>query len=72
MNETISDWLFGFNSLFTWLYPYGVLEPGRFPAPAPKATAFLERNRLYVAMTRAKQRLWLMENAARRVQPFDH
>lgn len=48
------------------------LEPGRFPAPAPKATAFLERNRLYVAMTRAKQRLWLMENAARPVQPFDH
>ncbi len=47
------------------------LEPGRFPAPAEKTTAFLERNRLYVAMTRARQRLWLMENAARPVQPFD-
>lgn len=48
------------------------LEPGRFPAPAPKDTAFLERNRLYVAMTRAKHRLWLLENAARPIQPFDH
>ena len=47
------------------------LEPGRFPAPAEKTTAFLERNRLYVAMTRARQRLWLMENALRPVQPFD-
>lgn len=47
------------------------LEPGRFPAPAPKATAFLERNRLYVAMTRARQRLWLLESAAHPVQPFD-
>jgi len=48
------------------------LEPGRFPAPAPKEIAFLERNRLYVAMTRAKHRLWLLENAARPVQAFDH
>ena len=47
------------------------LEPGRFPAPAPKATAFLERNRLYVAMTRAKQRLWLLEHAERRIVPLD-
>jgi DNA helicase II / ATP-dependent DNA helicase PcrA len=46
------------------------LEPGRFPAPAPKATAFLERNRLYVAMTRAKHRLWLLENAAHPIQGF--
>lgn len=37
------------------------LEPGRFPAPAPKEIAFLERNRLYVAMTRAKHKLWLLE-----------
>jgi len=41
------------------------LEPGRFPAPAPKETAFLERNRLYVAITRAKQRLWLFTHAQR-------
>ena len=47
------------------------LEPGRFPAPAPKPTAFLERNRLYVAMTRAKQRLWLFENAQRPIAAFD-
>lgn len=46
------------------------LEPGRFPAPAAHAVAFLERNRLYVAMTRAKQRLWLMEHAHRRIRPF--
>lgn len=46
------------------------LEPGRFPAPAPKATAFLERNRLYVAMTRAKNQLWLLENASRPVPAF--
>ena len=39
------------------------LSPGRFPATAPHALAFLERNRLYVAMTRARQRLWLMESA---------
>lgn len=48
------------------------LEPGRFPAPAPKETAFLERNRLYVAMTRAKHRLWLMEHATHPIQNFDH
>jgi DNA helicase-2/ATP-dependent DNA helicase PcrA len=46
------------------------LEPGRFPAPAPHATAFLERNRLYVAMTRAKQKLWLLEHAQRPVPGF--
>lgn len=46
------------------------LEPGRFPAPALKHTAFLERNRLYVAMTRAKQRLWLLEHAEHRIQPW--
>lgn len=47
------------------------MAPGRFPAPAPHALAFLERNRLYVAMTRARKRLWLLEHADRRVQPFD-
>lgn len=47
------------------------LEPGRFPAPAPKALAFLERNRLYVAMTRAKQRLWLLEHAHHPIAAFD-
>lgn len=46
------------------------LEPGRFPAPAPRETAFLERNRLYVAMTRAKHRLWLLENAQRPLPVF--
>ena len=48
------------------------LEPGRFPAPAPREIAFLERNRLYVAMTRAKHRLWLLEHSTHRIQAFDH
>ena len=39
------------------------LEPGRFPAPAPQDSAFLERNRLYVAMTRARHKLWLLQKA---------
>lgn len=47
------------------------LQPGRFPAPAAKATAFLERNRLYVAMTRAKRKLWLLEHAEHRIAAFD-
>lgn len=47
------------------------LKPGRFPAPAAKATAFLERNRLYVAMTRAKRKLWLLEHAEHRISAFD-
>ena len=47
------------------------LEPGRFPAPSPKETAFLERNRMYVAMTRAKYKLWLIENGSKPVQAFD-
>ena len=47
------------------------LQPGRFPAPAAKATAFLERNRLYVAMTRAKRKLWLLEYAEHRIAAFD-
>jgi superfamily I DNA/RNA helicase len=46
------------------------LEPGRFPAPAARELAFLERNRLYVAMTRARKKLWLLEHAQRPVQPF--
>lgn len=46
------------------------LSPGRFPAPCPHATAFLERNRLYVAMTRAQQRLWLLESAQHPIQPL--
>lgn len=41
------------------------LEPGRFPAPAPQDSAFLERNRLYVAMTRARHKLWLLQKAPR-------
>lgn len=47
------------------------LTPGRFPAPAPHELRFLERNRLYVAMTRAKRRLWLFERAGHPVQPFE-
>ncbi len=47
------------------------LKPRRFPAPAAKATAFLERNRLYVAMTRAKRKLWLLEHAEHRISAFD-
>lgn len=40
------------------------LQPGRFPATAPKETAFLERNRLYVAMTRARHKLWLLTHCS--------
>lgn len=43
------------------------MEPGRFPAPMPHAQAFLERNRLYVAMTRARSTLFLLEHADRPV-----
>lgn len=46
------------------------LQPGRFPAPAPHDRAFLERNRLYVAMTRVRKRLWLLEHAQHPVLPF--
>lgn len=47
------------------------LAPGRFPAPVPHALAFVERNRLYVAMTRARQRLWLLEDARHPIQAFE-
>lgn len=46
------------------------MEPGRFPSTSPHALAFLERNRMYVAMTRARKRLWLLERAGRQVPPF--
>lgn len=48
------------------------LEPGRFPAPSPNNMAFLERNRLYVAMTRARHRLWLLQSTHRPVTRLDH
>ncbi|CAB5703625.1 DNA helicase IV [Delftia tsuruhatensis] len=46
------------------------MAPGRFPATVPHSLAFLERNRLYVAMTRAKKRLWLLEREGQPVLPF--
>lgn len=47
------------------------LEPGRFPAPCAYEQKFVERNRLYVAMTRAKRQLWLIESAQRPLQFMD-
>ena len=45
------------------------VERGRFPAPAPQAEAYRERNMLYVAATRAKAALWVLESAAKPVWP---
>lgn len=45
------------------------VERGRFPGPAAQAEAYRERNMLYVAMTRARTALWLLESAARPVSP---
>jgi superfamily I DNA/RNA helicase len=45
------------------------VERGRFPGPASHAEAYRERNMLYVAMTRARTALWLLESAARPVSP---
>lgn len=41
------------------------VESGRFPADVASDKAYLERNRLYVATTRAKSRLWLLESEER-------
>lgn len=45
------------------------VERGRFPANVAREKAYLERNSLYVAMTRAKSRLWLLESARHPVTP---
>lgn len=43
------------------------VERGRFPGSASHAEAYRERNMLYVAMTRARTALWLLESAGRPV-----
>ena len=45
------------------------VERGRFPGPASRQEAYRERNMLYVAMTRARTALWLLESAAKPVTP---
>ena len=45
------------------------VERGRFPRSAAKHDAYRERNMLYVAMTRASKRLWLLESGKRPVSP---
>ena len=45
------------------------VERGRFPGPAAHHEAYRERNMLYVATTRARTALWLLESAARPVLP---
>ena len=45
------------------------VERGRFPRSAARHDAYRERNMLYVAMTRASKRLWLLESGARPVSP---
>ncbi|WP_339385460.1 UvrD-helicase domain-containing protein [Acidovorax sp. sic0104] len=45
------------------------VERGRFPAPAPQQEAYRERNMLYVATTRARAALWVLESAAKPVLP---
>lgn len=46
------------------------VERGRFPASVAYEKSYLERNKLYVAMTRAKSRLWLLESQDRPVKPM--
>ena len=46
-----------------------LVERGRFPRSAAAQEAYRERNMLYVAMTRASQRLWLLEGETRPVSP---
>ena len=43
------------------------VERGRFPASASHQEAYRERNMLYVALTRARTALWLLESAGRPV-----
>lgn len=45
------------------------VERGRFPGPASHQEAYRERNMLYVATTRARTALWLLESAAKPVTP---
>ena len=45
------------------------VERGRFPGSATPQEAYRERNMLYVAMTRARQCLWLLESARRPISP---
>ena len=46
-----------------------LVERGRFPRSAAAQEAYRERNMLYVAMTRASQRLWLLEGEKRPFSP---
>jgi superfamily I DNA/RNA helicase len=45
------------------------VERGRFPGPSRHEEAYRERNMLYVAMTRARAALWLLEGRAKPVRP---
>lgn len=45
------------------------VERGRFPGSASHQEAYRERNMLYVALTRARTALWLLESAERPVTP---
>ncbi|MDR2325402.1 MAG: ATP-dependent helicase [Acidovorax sp.] len=46
-----------------------LVERGRFPRSVARQDAYRERNMLYVAMTRASKRLWLLEGEQRPVSP---
>ncbi|RYF28038.1 MAG: ATP-dependent helicase [Comamonadaceae bacterium] len=46
-----------------------LVERGRFPRSVARHDAYRERNMLYVAMTRARKRLWLLEGRQRPVSP---
>ena len=45
------------------------VERGRFPRSAAAHESWLERNRLYVALTRARKGVWMLESATRPVHP---
>lgn len=45
------------------------VERGRFPRSVATADAYRERNMLYVAMTRARKHLWVLESGKRPVGP---
>lgn len=45
------------------------VERGRFPRSAALQEAYRERNMLYVAMTRARKQLWMLESTHRPVSP---
>ena len=46
-----------------------LVERGRFPRHAARQEAYRERNMLYVAMTRARKQLWLLESEQHPVSP---